>query len=331
MPWIRSVERICWEKIGTWYQGLAAPESEGGTDISAEARSVAGDGDFMARLSKVADFMQQQVRYVGIEIGIGNLQPHAAEEVFRNRYGDCKDKATLMVSMLSAVGIRATWVAVDHRRGVVDPGTPSIFGDHMITAIEIPAGYGNPRLQAVVTTRTGKRYLIFDPTNQYVPIGEIPENEQGSYGLLVAGADSQVIQLPTLKSDMDTTDRTAKFQLSPDGTLTGEVTVLHSGASSWNLRENLSMASEKDQRKGLEQALQQSLSNFTLGTEKTENVLVLDKPLEMQYQVTAPMYAKHAGSLLLVRPRVIGSDAFGLEDKPRVYPISFDGAGDMEG
>jgi hypothetical protein len=316
-----------WQQIGTWYQGLAAPESEGGTDISIEARSVAGEGDFMARLSKVADFMQQQIRYVGIEIGIGNLQPHASEEVFRNRYGDCKDKATLMVSMLSAIGIRATWVAVDHRRGVVDPATPSIFGDHVIIAIEIPAGYDNPRLQAVVTARSGKRYLIFDPTNQYVPIGEIPENEQGSYGLLVAGADSQVIQLPMLKPDADTTDRTAKFKLSPDGTLVGQVTVLHSGASSWNLRENLSMASEKHQRKDLEQALQQSLSNFTLGKEQTDNVLVLDKPLEMQYQVTAPMYAKDAGGLLLVRTRVIGSDAYGLLDKPRVYPISFDGAG----
>jgi hypothetical protein len=233
----------------------------------------------------------------------------------------------LMVSMLSAVGIRATWVAVDHRRGVIDPGTPSIFGDHVIAAIEIPAGYDNPRLQAVVTTRNGKRYLIFDPTNQYVPIGEIPENEQGSYGLLVAGADSQVIQLPTLNPDTDTTNRTAKFKLSPDGTLTGEVTVQRLGASSWNLRENLSMGSEKDKRKNLEQALQESLSRFTLGTETTENVLALDKPLQMQYQVTAPMYAKDAGSLLLVRPRVLGSDTYGLQDKPREYPISFDGAG----
>ena len=193
------------------------------------------------------------------------LQPHPAEEVFRNRYGDCKDKATLMISMLSAVGIRATWVAVDHRRGVVDPGTPSIFGDHMITAIEIPAGYDNPRLQAVVTTRSGRKYLIFDPTNQYVPIGEIPENEQGSYGLLVAGAESQVIQLPMLKPETDTTDRTAKFTLSPDGTLTGEVIVLRSGASSWNLRENLSMASEKDQRKNLERALQRILLQLHAG------------------------------------------------------------------
>ncbi len=181
--------------------------------------------------------------------------------------------------------------------------------------------------QAVVTTRAGRRYLIFDPTNQYVPIGEIPENEQGSYGLLVAGTNSQVIQLPMLTPDTDTTDRSAKFKLLPDGTLTGEVTVLHFGASSWNLRENLSMASEKDQRKDLEQALQRSLSNFTLGTEKTDNVMALDKPLEMQYQVTAPMYAKAAGTLLLVRPRVIGSDAYDLLDTPRVYPISFNGAG----
>ena len=87
------------------------------------------------------------------------------------------------------------------------------------------------------------------------------------------------------------------------------------------------MASEKDQRKNLERALQQSLSNFTLGAEKTDNVMALDKPLEMQYQVTAPMYAKSAGTLLLVRPRVIGSDAYALLDKPRMYPVSFDGAG----
>ena len=110
-----------------------------------------------------------------------------------------------MISMLSAVGIRATWVAVDHRRGVVDPGTPSIFGDHMITAIEIPAGYENPRLQAVVTTRSGRKYLIFDPTNQYVPIGAMPENEQGSYGLLVAERRARWSSLPVLQPNDDVT------------------------------------------------------------------------------------------------------------------------------
>lgn len=316
-----------WAQIGDWYQGLASPQSEGGTDIVSEARSVAAGDDFMTKLEKVADFMQQQIRYVGIEVGIGNLKPHAAEDVFRNRYGDCKDKATLMIAMLDAVGIRATWLAVDDRRGVVNPEAPSILGNHMIMAIQIPAGYENSLLQAVVTTKTGQRYLIFDPTNEYVPIGQIPNYEQGSYGLLVAGTDSQVIQLPVLNPGVEATDRTASFQLGADGTLNGDVTVDRTGAVAGSLRRALSMDSEKDQRQAVEQSLQNDLSTFTLGTESTENILALEKPLVLHYQVTAPLYAKQAGNLLLVRPRVLGTDGWGLIDKPRKYPISFDGPG----
>jgi hypothetical protein len=316
-----------WTRIGNWYTSLAAPRSEGGADIATEARSLAGNGDFMARLDSVATFMQQQIRYVAIEIGIGGWQPHPAEDVFHSRYGDCKDKATLMIAMLDAVGIRATWVSVDHRRGRIDPHAPSLFGDHMIVAIEVPKDYSNPRLRAVVTARTGKRYLIFDPTNPYVAIGDLPENEQGGYGVLAAGDDSQVLLLPTLSPDADTTQRSAKFQLAPDGTLSGDVTVLHSGASSWRLRDRLSMESDKEQRQSMERSLQEDFSSFTLDQEKAENVRQLDRPLELEYQVTAPAYAKNAGGLLLVRPRVLGDLSRGLTDKPRTVPINFDGVG----
>lgn len=316
-----------WAQIGNWYTNLAAPRTEGGADVASTARSMAGQGDFMDRLTKIADFMQQQIRYVGIEIGIGNLQPHPAEDVFRYRYGDCKDKATLMIAMLDAVGIRATWVSVDTHRGMIDPGAPSLMGNHAITAIEIPKGYDNPRLQAVVTAKTGKRYLIFDPTNEYVSIGQLPAYLQGGYGLLSEGQDSQVIQLPVLTPDEDKTERLAKFELAPDGTLKGDVTVLRSGASAWSLRGQLAADTDKDQRQMLERQLQTDFSEFTLGTEKAENVRTLDKPLEMEYQVTAPLYAKTAGNLLLVRPRVLGSDARGLDDKPRNVPISFSALG----
>src|SRR6185312_15353285 len=214
-----------WGRIGEWYNQLAAPESEGPADIAGESRSLTNtNADFMERIQKIATFMQTQIRYVGIEIGIGGYMPHPAEEIFRNRYGDCKDKVTLMVSMLDAVGVRATWVMVDTDRGVVDPKVPSRIGDHMIAAIEIPAGYQNPALKAVVTARTGRRYLIFDPTNTYVPIGLLPTYLQGGYGLLIAGADSQVIELPVLSPSNDTVDRTASFTLAADGSLAGDVT-----------------------------------------------------------------------------------------------------------
>lgn len=316
-----------WTRIGNWYTSLAAPRSEGGSDLAATARSIGGDGDFMARLSRVADFMQQQIRYVAIEIGIGGWQPHPAEDVFHSRYGDCKDKATLTIAMLDAVGIRATWVSVDHRRGRIDPNAPSLFGDHMITAIEIPQGYENPRLKAVVTARNGRRYLIFDPTNAYVPVGDLPENEQGGYGVLAAGEDSQVIQLPVLSPDADTTERTAKLELDASGTLKGDVTLRRLGASSWQLRESLAMESAKEEREAMEQSLQRDFSAFTLDQETTKNVRQLDEPVTVEYQVTAPSYAKNAGGLLLVRPRVVGDLARGLQDKPRTVPISFDGLG----
>ena len=139
--------------------------------------------------------MQRNIRYVGIEIGIGGLQPHSADDVFRNRYGDCKDKATLLRAMLESVGIHSTWVLVDTRRGFVDPQNSSIDGNHAIAAIEIPAGYTNTVLQSVVTTKSGTRYLIFDPTNEWIPIGQIPPYEQGGYGILTEGNQSQLIAL----------------------------------------------------------------------------------------------------------------------------------------
>ncbi len=316
-----------WARIGNWYTGLASPRSEGGADLASTAKSVAGNGDFMKRLSTVADFMQQQIRYVGIEIGIGGWQPHSAEDVFRSRYGDCKDKATLMITMLDAVGIRATWVLVDDRRGVVDPAAPSMFGNHMIMAIEVPKDYSNPRLRALVTARSGKRYLIFDPTNEWVSVGDLPDYEQGSWGLLADGDQSQVIQLPILEPGAEKTERSAKLELAADGTLKGNVTVLRSGASSWMARGRLVMDSDKEQREQTERSLQRDFSTFTLGDQKIAHVRDLDQPLELDYSVTAPMYGKFAGNLLLVRARVVGTDSAALDNKPRRVPISFEGVG----
>ncbi|HEX5234205.1 MAG TPA: DUF3857 and transglutaminase domain-containing protein [Silvibacterium sp.] len=318
-----------WARIGEWYTQLAAPQTEGPADIATATRGLtSANADFMDRIQKVATFMQQQIRYVGIEIGIGGLIPHAAEDVFRNRYGDCKDKATLMIAMLDAVGVRATWVMVDASRGVVDPKLPSTMANHMIAAIEIPNGYQNPALKAVVTAKSGKRYLIFDPTNPYVPIGLLPTYLQGSYGLLMAGADSEPIALPVLAPDSDTVNRQAVFTLAPDGSLSGSVTVKRLGASSDDLRHTFTMNSEKENLQGLEDSLRSDFSSFQVGKEEVENARNLDQQLILRYDLTASSYAKNAGNLLLVRPRVVSSDAIALTDEQRRFPIEFASTGE---
>ena len=279
-----------------------------------------GAGDFKAKIQGVAGFMQREIRYVGIEIGIGGLQPHPAADVFRYRYGDCKDKATLLIAMLNAVGVRATWVLVDTNRGFIDPLLPSIQGNHAIAAIEVPAGFNDPDLRAVVTARNGRRYLIFDPTDTYTSIGLLGYDLQGSYGILVAGNDSQVIQLPTLAPAGDVMDRAASFALDADGTLKGTVTETRSGDAASRYRRLYTEESEKEQRQAMERRLQTDLTRFTIDSSSAQNAREMSKNVVLQYTLTANGYAQSSGDLLLLRPRVVGHHARAYNDKPRTYP-----------
>lgn len=325
---IPTSDSALWAQIGQWYDNLAAGQTESGMNIKTAADGlVSPNAEFMTRLKKIAAYMQQKIRYVGIEIGIGGLRPHSAEEVFTNQYGDCKDKATLMISMLDDVGIRSTWVLVDTHRGFVAPDVPSIDGNHMIVAIQLPEGYENPQLQAVVTTASGQRYLIFDPTNEFVPIGLLPNYEQGSWGLLVDGANSQVIHLPVLPPGSDVTEWNAKLQLAADGTLSGTAQVQQAGAGAWSTRYFYAKSTPRQVQDHMNAVLHEDLNEFTLVSDKIENVRQLDKPISISYKLTVPDYAQTAGTLLLVRPRVLGSVEHGLQSKTRKYPISFPAVG----
>jgi transglutaminase-like putative cysteine protease len=315
-----------WTELGNWYDTLAANRTEAPQEIAAKSREV-GTGDFKAKIDGVAGFMQREIRYVGIEIGIGGLQPHPAADVFRYRYGDCKDKVTLMIAMLNAVGVRSTWVLVDTHRGFIDPKLPSLEGNHAIAAIEIPAGYSNPDLHAVVTARSGKRYLIFDPTDTYTPIGLLRFELQGSYGILVAGNDSQVIQLPTVAPDADRLERVASFALNADGSLKGTVTETRSGDVATHFRRLYTVESEKDQRAAMERRLQGDLNNFTIDSSTARNAREMNKDVVLEYSVTANGYAQPSGDLLLVRPRVVGEHARPYNDKPRTVPIDLEETG----
>jgi hypothetical protein len=259
--------------------------------------------------------------------GIGGLQANRAADIFRNRYGDCKDKTTLLISMLQVAGIRAHYVPVDDRRGIVDPDDPSLLGNHMITAIEVPTDIQDPRLKAIVKGKDGRRYLIFDPTNERTPVGNLPSYEQGSYGVLAAGADSQVIALPVLAPETNGTERKGTFTLAADGTLVGSVDTAHQGPEGGDLRMFLKYSDEKEQREFWEKRVTRDVPGAVLDSFRFVEPAALDQPLEFHYKLTVAQYAHQAGPLLLVRPRVVGSDALPADDKPRTVPIDLNATG----
>jgi Domain of Unknown Function with PDB structure (DUF3857)/Transglutaminase-like superfamily len=317
-----------WRAIGQWTTTLEAGRPDPSPEIVAQTQQlIQGASDFYAKLAAITAYIQKNVRYFIVMRGIGGLQAHPAANIFRNRYGDCKDKTTLLISMLQAAGIKAYYVPVDDRRGVVDPNDPSLVGDHMITAIEIPADINDPRLAAVVKARNGKRYLIFDPTNERTPVGNLPSYEQGSYGMLAAGTDSQVIALPVLPPEMNGEAETGTFTLAADGGLTGTVNMSTAGPEGADARLFLKYTDEKERRESLEKVIAEELPGVVLSSVDFVQPEDLDKPLEIHFSATAPQYAHSAGTLLLVRPRVVGSMARPVDDKPRTLPVDLDATG----
>lgn len=315
-----------WRQIGEWFGQLEANRADPTPEITAKAQALAaGAPDFYTKLSRITSYIQNNIRYFIVIKGIGGFQAHYAGDIYKNGYGDCKDKSTLLIAMLQAIGVRAHYLLVDSERGVIDPREPSLWGDHMITAIELPPGESDPRLMARVKTTDGKELLIFDPTDEETPVGLIRGQLQGGYGDLADGAGSQVIEMPVLQPRSAGLNRKGTFVLGADGTLTGNLTYSFAGVEATHERGSLKHEDAKDVRQNWEESLGSALPGLTLTAFEFQDAAMLDKPLDLDLHVSVASYARHAGPLLLVRPRVLGSDARDvpriMEGKPRTFPI----------
>jgi hypothetical protein len=280
----------------------------------------------MAVLGK---FVQDDIRYVAIELGIGGWQPHAANDIFSHHFGDCKDKATLMSTMLKEVGIDSYYVVVNTRRGAVNANTPAVnWFNHVILAIKLPEGASDPSLSAVLQHKTLGRLLIFDPTDDITPFGYLRGELQANFGLLVTDSGGELLELPKLPASMNGTRRTAKLTLTTTGTLTGDISEVRFGDRALYQRMALrSAATEKDKIKPIESVLAESLANYRLTHATVSNMTHNDQPFGYDYSLVVDNYAKTAGNMLLVRPRVLGSRTSALLEtkEPRKFPVEFTG------
>jgi hypothetical protein len=318
-----------WAEVGSFFYSLSNPQRQTTPAIDAMARQlVAGKTSFVDKVRAIGTFAQKNIRYVAIEIGIGGLQPHTAESILKNSYGDCKDKATLMSAMLSTVGIRSYFLSVNTERGYVSPEAPSAYTfNHEIIAIEVPKGEKlPPSFQSVVTHSKLGPLLIFDPTDEMTPVGQLPFYFQSNFGLLVQEKGSDLIPLPVPTPESNELSRTAKLTLSPEGTLAGDVRETRTGMEARAKRSQLRSLPPNERHKTVENFLSTALSAFSVKDFAVENLDDYDKDLVITYRFETSGYSKKMGPLLLVRPRVFGSkgEAIDFNKKDRKYPVELD-------
>jgi hypothetical protein len=319
-----------WESMGRWYGNLVGGRLDASAQIKQEVTALTTPRTAtLGKMQTLAEFVQHNIRYVAIELGIGGFQPHPAPDVFAHRYGDCKDKVTLMRSMLREIGVDSYHVVINTERGSVTRETPAHNGfNHMITAIKLPEGLTDPSLIATVQHPKLGKVLFFDPTDEMTPFGQIRGELQANYGLLVTTDGGELVQLPQQPSAMNSIQRIAKLTLEPTGKLKGDVKEVRMGdrasAERWRLR---TVTKDTDRIKPIENLLGDSLSSFRITHASVLNLQQTDQPFGFDYSFESDSYAKSAGNLLLVRPRVLGRKSSGiLETKePRKFAIEFEG------
>ncbi len=319
-----------WSEMGVWYLNLESGRAAAAPEIQQKVASLtASSHSTIEKMNAVAKFVQDEVRYVAIELGIGGWQPHPARDIFLHRYGDCKDKATLMRAMLQEIGVNSYQVAINTERGSITQETPAYLGfNHQIIAIQLPDGVNNPPLMATIQHPKYGTLLFFDPTDELTPFGEIRGGLQANYGLLITPETGELVELPKQPAGTNSIRRTGKLTLDPAGNLQGEIEELRLGdrASSerWRLR---TVASDSDRVKPIESLLAGSLSNYVITKAIVENLNQTSLPFGFKYSFVARSYAKQAGDMVLVRPRVLGTKARNfLETKePRQFPVEFEG------
>jgi tetratricopeptide (TPR) repeat protein/transglutaminase-like putative cysteine protease len=140
-----------WEQIGRWYASLEKDRRKPSPEVRAKAQELTkGLTTDLDKTEALYDFVAKNFRYVSLSLGVGRYQPHAASDVLHDQYGDCKDKHTLLASLLEAEGLHAWSVLINSSRKL-DPDVPSPSQfDHVITML--PMGSGDKKQEVWMDT-----------------------------------------------------------------------------------------------------------------------------------------------------------------------------------
>lgn len=209
-----------WSEVVDLYASLNAGQCDTSPALEAKVRELTqNETNTLAKVRALGGYVQK-LRYIAINTGLGQgfgWKARKASTVFSAGYGDCKDKANLMVALLREAGLRAYLVIAflgKERTVKSDCPTPAQF-NHAIVAVQVDDAI---QLPSVVTAEGLGRLLIFDPTDPYTQVGDISHQLQGGLVHVEAPGNNFLTPLPVLSPNDDfKIDRRMEMKLSPEG------------------------------------------------------------------------------------------------------------------
>ena len=282
-----------WDTFWKWEEALLTDAFRETPELVALAKTIfEGAETPQEKIDRLQAWLMTEIRYQqDYEGHIAGVKPHAAPMVVARRYGDCKDKAVLFITLARLGGVEAHFALVRTRTaGPVRREVPMQQFNHAIVYVPSQPGVEQGR--------------FYDPTVDALDVKVLRHDDQGTWSLVFDPYDKthEWRQIPFQDPGMDNTEIRSIFTLNKEGDAEGEMILKSQG----RIGERLRQAGRNPEK--LSQLLQQQLGVAYPGGQIVDYEIVdlasLDRPAEVKLRFVAPGVARPDGDTLRLKAPV---------------------------
>jgi hypothetical protein len=260
------------------------------------------------KVERLYQFLQQNTRYISIQLGIGGWQPYEASYVSQKGYGDCKALSNYMYSLLKAAGIRSLYALI--KGGDYD---------HFLME-DFPCTQFN---HAILCVPLQKDTMWLECTSQSVPAGYMGEFTGNRKALVIDENGGTLVATPRYGLKENTQVRTIKAKLEADGTLKMNTTTIYKGVQQDDLSGMIDNLSKEKVKKHLEEDL--ALATYEINDFKYNKKKAIIPEVEEQLDVTVSNYATISGKRIFITPNILERGGAKIsEEENRTVDFVFD-------
>jgi transglutaminase-like putative cysteine protease len=304
---IRVTTLDSWKEFFSWWNELQDRKAEANDAIREKVAALtAGLLTPEEKAAALFYYVEQEIRYVSINLGKSAYEPTTAPEVFANKYGDCKDKSALLISMLEAAGVPAYYVLIptrDIESMTKDFPYPFQF-NHCIVAIEGTQGYH-----------------FLDPATETYPFDYLPSTDQDRDCLLLKESKGVFAHTPLAQPSDNGVLQQQIITIGPDGSL--EVVRKASSVGDYGATDRSTYMDygSSELREHIERAVSSLDPGAKLIAYQISDPSDFEIPFTTIYRYVAENYCKRAGDLLLFPVPGVSYECLTPATERRRYPI----------
>lgn len=253
----------------------------------------------------------QQMRYEAIELGQGSITPNLPLTTLEREYGDCKDKSTLLISLLKSIGIESKPVLVlTADEGPLDKTFPTWNFNHMIVKAETKE----------------KKVFWMDPTVHYISLGELPWACEGINVLTINDDGTSILErTPASKHFNNTTDIHIAVNMASDSDAHFDISILYKGELNSSYRAFIKDKTKDEMHKFLKSMIIDDYLNAAIEEYTYSNLDSVDSGLLLKFKFTSANALQKQTDLYMLNidPFKILSDMGWLEKQQRNFSLCF--------